>query len=95
MRITLIIAILAASCDSGSPSMIDRVEACEQQADAWCSKSGFDTSGCRISYVESLCATTDRDQPIAMEAQAACLQAIDRMATPARWHPDSCMETWR
>lgn len=95
VRVHLMMAYIAAlgAC-TNQPAMLDRVTACQEQADAWCTQVGPDTYGCRAVWVELDCARVDRDRPIAEDQQEACLLAISEAPRSLRQVPDACMRTW-
>jgi hypothetical protein len=73
--------------------MLDRVTACEAQASAWCPKSGMDSPGCPIVYLQLFCAHVDLDRGIPDDMQDACLTAIADTPAPMPV-PAACMATW-
>ena len=96
---TIIISLfsLAASgCENPAAVPMERDAACHEQADAWCSATGFGgTSGCTTWYMHECEPSGPTGPDISESEQNECLQAIADSAASARTEPVSCMETWR
>lgn len=90
---TVAIAIALNAC-GGATADIPRPQACQQQADAWCTTLGAaTTSGCGIVY-RHWCGMTGE---VPADEQEACLDAILEMRPDpltGYWVPAACDATW-
>ncbi len=85
------IAISLAACTDAAPAdTMPRLTACEEQAAAWC---GADSGACARVWTDQWCDPPHWTDPVPMDAQDACLDAIaDR--SPGAGVPAACWRTW-
>ncbi len=96
MRHLIALSLTLAACTSEpADSTMPRDQACQEQADAWCGRLGYQgsASGCHIWYVSQECEGHPHSNTVLLSAQDACLDAIATTATPSI-EPDACRRTW-
>ena len=87
--VTLFLALLIGCTGE---SMIPQDEACQEQADTWCTHAGFGSApGCNVWYHHQ-CWDHAPNGAISEHAQNACLDAIVESAPGST--PTECTATW-
>lgn len=84
----LVLVFLGACAERSIP----RVEACHEQAEAWCERAGFAGPGCPVWYQHE-CSMSDPDGAVDGDDQAMCLEAIAVNPRPDV-EPTVCVATW-
>ena len=89
--IVLFVLLLTACGDE----MIDRSDACQEQADYWCGIGGVRADRCAALYV-GLC-SAEGDEQVGVDGHVQCLDELAETAPPWTWDrvPAACVETWR
>lgn len=94
MRHLLLTIATLTACTTTPGATMQRSEACDEQATAWCSQAGFPTPGCRVWYLHAGCEQHGTDGVVSMAAQDACLDAIADNPNPTGDVPAECRLTW-
>ena len=89
---TIIMALVLTACTTTAPDM-PRLEACEEQANAWCDIVAPDAPGCWVVYRQ----WCGMEGAVQAGDQATCLDAVAAMRKS--WDgsypvPDACRRTW-
>lgn len=88
-----ILAIALTACGDNA-SEISRIDACREQAEAWCLRGGFSgqSSGCVIWYTNEQCGRFGFSGSVSIDAENSCMDAIS--ACRVGDEPAECVETW-
>lgn len=92
----MVLSVASARCARDPDTAIEREAACHEQADAWCTATGFaNSAGCRSWYLHECEPSGPSGPAITESAQDACLQAIaDVVSTVDTGEPALCQATW-
>lgn len=88
----LALALLLAACGDNVVPDVPKLEACAEQAEAWCARAGYPSSGCRTVYATSWCGATD-GADVPADLQLECLEDIASSSHPG-CVPSSCEDSW-
>lgn len=88
----VLLSLLAVTACAGDPELIDRGEACAEQAAAWCAAAVPGDDDCSPWYVEQC----DGPEPMLLDDHAACMDVLAGLADHRELPivPGECFATW-